>query len=513
MTSEQFPFSHPPPPLPPSSQPRARSRVRRVVLIILGALFALASFGLLSGGAVLMYADRSLRDASGYLGSPTVQVTAPDYAVAATDLKLSMSDPAWHVSSEALGTIRVTATGASPGGIFIGVAPRAEALSYLLGVAYDEPTQWLGAGGGFAYRSHGGTRPLTPPVSQTFWVSQTSGPGPQTLTWTVEPGQWAIVLMNADASRSVSAAVSLAATAPILFGLALGLLIGGGVAMLFAALLLLGGIRLARPGPPPQPVVWPVSGRETGAGQLPPPLGDGGLTYPLRFEGRLDAPPNRWLWLVKWALLIPHFIVLAFLSVAVGILTVVAFFAILFTGRYPRAIFNFNVGVLRWWWRVHFYGYSALGTDRYPPFSLQPDADYPATLEVQYPEHLSRGLVLVKWWLLAIPHYVVLALLVGSATAATSNAGYASEVPYTGLITLLVLFAAIALTFTARYPRGLFDLLMGLNRWVYRVVVYALLMRDEYPPFRLDTGGSEPRSAPTAPAPAPPLGRPRPYGV
>jgi hypothetical protein len=221
--------------------------------------------------------------------------------------------------------------------------------------------------------------------------------------------------------------------------------------------------------------------------------------YPLRLEGELDEHISRWLWLVKWIMLIPHFVVLVFLWIALVVLTVVAFFAILFTGRYPRAIFNFNVGVLRWSWRVGFYSYSALGTDRYPPFTLAEVPDYPARLDVEYPQQLSRGLVLVKWWLLALPHYLIVGVFAGGAWAGwnEANDGGGSWMYGGGLIGLLVLIAGIVLLFTGRYPKPIFDFVMGMNRWVYRVAAYATLMTDAYPPFRLDMGGTE-----SAPAPA-----------
>ena len=222
--------------------------------------------------------------------------------------------------------------------------------------------------------------------------------------------------------------------------------------------------------------------------------------YPLRLTGELSQRLSRGLWLVKWLLAIPHFIVLFFLWVAFVGVSVVALLAILFTGRYPRGLFDFNVGVLRWSWRVGFYSYSALATDEYPPFTLKDVPDYPARLQVEYPESLSRGLVLVKWWLLALPHYLVVGVFVGGAWATGSDWWYSA-----GLVGLLVLFAGVVLLFTRRYPTSLYDFLLGMNRWVFRVVAYAALMTDAYPPFRLDMGGDEPPNAGDAvpPTPAP----------
>ena len=203
-------------------------------------------------------------------------------------------------------------------------------------------------------------------------------------------------------------------------------------------------------------------------------------SHSLTFKADLSKPPSRALWLVKWLLLIPHFIVLALLWVAYTVVAIIAFIAILFTARYPRKLFDFNVGVLRWTWRVGFYGYWILGTDEYPPFSLK-STDYPADLDVEYPEKLSRGLIFVKW-LLAIPHYLVLAPLMGLGQWNQAEPGF----PVIGLILILAIIIAILLLFTKKYNKDIFKLNTGIIRWMFRVMVYVGFMTDQYPPFKLD---------------------------
>jgi hypothetical protein len=204
-------------------------------------------------------------------------------------------------------------------------------------------------------------------------------------------------------------------------------------------------------------------------------------------EGDLETNLSRWLWLVKWLLLIPHWICLVFLWIGFILTTIGVFFVMLFTGRYPRGMFDFNVGVLRWTWRVSFYSYSALATDRYPPFTLGEAPSYPARLHVDYPQRQRRGLPLIGWWLLGIPQYALAGLFAGGE--------WIGHFGGAGVIGILVFVAALLLLFKNRYPRDVFDTIMGFNRWVVRSAAYAALMTPQYPPFRLDAGPREPAGA------------------
>ena len=185
-------------------------------------------------------------------------------------------------------------------------------------------------------------------------------------------------------------------------------------------------------------------------------------TYPVTFE--VDYPENlsRWLIFIKWLLVIPHWIILGAFQYLIQATTVISWFAILFTGRYPKPLFD--LAVIYWRWYSRMIAYVALLRDEYPPFGGGMP-QYPVRVDIEYPERLSRLLIFVKW-LLAIPHVIVLFFL--------TMAGI-----------VVYVLAWFAILFTGRFPRDMFDFLVGIGRWGLRVNAYVYLMRDEYPPFSL----------------------------
>ena len=461
----------------------------RIVSLVIGSLLALVGFGLLAGGGILGWALATQRDDAGYFTTSNQQFMTDSYAL--TSDKIDLGDPGPDGFGDwANAMVRVRVDSAGSDEVFVGIAREADVEAFLAGVPHDDitTTSRFGNSSNAEYRRENvdGTFIPAQPATQTFWVAQASGIGTRGITWHVESGSWAILVMNANGTPNVTANVQFGGQVDYLVPIAIGLALAGFLLLAVGAVLIVVGV--ARPHARDGALV-PSS--TTGA-SLVPVVPITAAAYPLRLEGHLDPSLSRWQWLVKWFLAIPHFVVLSLLWVAFVVLTIVAFFAILFTGRYPRSIFEFNVGVLRWTWRVSYYATSALGTDRYPPFTLS-SADYPATLDIDYPEHLSRGLVVVKSWLLALPQLIIVAFL--TATWGFGQRDGAGFLVSGGLLGLLVFVAALILLFTGRYPPRLHDLVVGINRWIYRVIVYAALMTDQYPPFHLDQGSFEPLPA------------------
>ena len=197
----------------------------------------------------------------------------------------------------------------------------------------------------------------------------------------------------------------------------------------------------------------------------PPPAAGMTADYPVRFDVEYPDRLSHWKVLLEvFVSRFPQFIVVYLLQIVFSVMVLIAFFAILFTARWPQGMWDFGVQVQRWSANVVVYGV-LLMRDEYPPFSGEP-GQYPVTFELEQPERLSRLLIFVKW-LLIIPHVIVLTFLF-----------------IAGAVVGLIAFFAIL--FTGRYPRGMFDFLVGVIRWTLRVNAYGQwLMTDRYPPFSL----------------------------
>ena len=312
-------------------------RVGHVLLLVFGGLATLIALGLLAAGAVLGWAYANDRDADGYFSTSTERLHTPTYALSSrkVDLGAEPGGGDWLVRSGALGTVRLRAASVRGTAIFVGIGRATDVARYLASVPHDVVVRadLSGPDLGIAtvrYRRVGGARAPAPPASERFWAASTSGPGQQTLTWKARSGAWAAVVMNARPSRGVVVDASVGAKAGWVLPVAIGLLVGGALLLAIGiVMVVVGATGLGRPAVAALPPAAGETSATATAPDVPVPAGDAppsdtdphAHVYPLRLDARLDEPLSRWLWLVKWLLVIPHVIVLAFLWIAFVVLT------------------------------------------------------------------------------------------------------------------------------------------------------------------------------------------------
>ena len=203
----------------------------RIALIVVGSLLALLGVSILIGGVAVAVVDNT-RDRDGFLMSAPGELSSAGYAVTVSALQVS-SYGGWAIDTQSTaGTARITAAGGDRP-VFMGIGPSDKVAAYLGGVKHDVLEDISTTPFRATYVPVAGGAPSTAPGAQTFWAATSTGTDTQqVLTWPTQPGDWSIVMMNADGSGRVNAEISVGATVPILHSIAIGLLIGGGVLFL-----------------------------------------------------------------------------------------------------------------------------------------------------------------------------------------------------------------------------------------------------------------------------------------
>lgn len=238
----------------PTFQPRPSWGGGRITMIVVGALLALLGVAILIGGVAVAVIDNT-RDRDGYLMSAPGQLTSSGYAVTVSALQVS-SYGGWAIDTQSTaGTARISAFG-TDGPVFIGIGPSDKVAAYLAGVKHDVLEDISTSPFRATYVPVAGGAPPSRPADQTFWAARSTGTDEQqVLTWATQPGDWSVVMMNADGSAQVDAAISVGATVPIMHTIAVGLLIGGvalfliGLGLVIAAVVSYGRQPRVRPQP------------------------------------------------------------------------------------------------------------------------------------------------------------------------------------------------------------------------------------------------------------------------
>jgi hypothetical protein len=225
---------------PPGRPPHTGARRTGIGWIVAGAVVLLTAVTLLISGAVVRVVDDSWRR-DGYLTSSEIPLSTGTHAIATQRLDMADIAPLWPDIGGLLGDVRLRATGSAGSAIFIGVAPADRAAAYLDGVGHATLTEL--ADPATTYAEHPGGAPAAKPADQDFWVAQAAGNGAQAVEWPLDEGTWTVVVMNADGSAGVDAAIDVGITAPVQEWAAQGLLIAGAALGLLGIALILVGVR------------------------------------------------------------------------------------------------------------------------------------------------------------------------------------------------------------------------------------------------------------------------------
>jgi len=227
--------------------PRSSRSGAHIAAVVTGTVVLAIAAAALLGGGVVIAADTTQRDSDGYYASGVEKLTTPTHALVSNGLDVGTAGPDWLFRQARLGTVRVTASGTASKPIFVGIARKPLVDRYLRGVGHDEITDFEVDPLSVTTVRRPGVAAAAAPAAESFWARSASGSGRQTMTWPVQKGAWAVVIMNADGSRGVSSGVSVGAKLGFMRSLGVGLLIVGVILAAGGAVAILMGMRRPRP--------------------------------------------------------------------------------------------------------------------------------------------------------------------------------------------------------------------------------------------------------------------------
>lgn len=210
----------------------------RVVLVVLGSVLALIALAAVAGGGVAIAFDQTQRDSSGYLMTGSSLYSTGTYALVSDSYRAGTSRDLF-VARDMLGTVRIRVH--SSENVFVGIAPADAGERYLAGVSRAVATRFDADPA--AFRTVAGGAPAAAPAAQRFWVATASGTGTHVLSWKPDTGDYRVVVMNADASRGVTADLAIGARFPHLLAIGIGVFVGGVALLALGGVLIWAGIR------------------------------------------------------------------------------------------------------------------------------------------------------------------------------------------------------------------------------------------------------------------------------